>query len=171
MADKGVNYEEIVKKISRIILTNQKKMIREEDLMNLCDVTINFEQVIGDVYAYLQNVGFELIKTTFQNQKYYVLIAEGKDDQITPSQYGTMALILGLSKELDENMKISDLKDIFSEVWTSDVEFLIEKDYLRKIEELDIIKVTPLAKATFFNIIGDLKLQNLIDVLNTTEDN
>ncbi len=164
------NYQEIVRKISRIILTNQKRMIREEDLKNLCGTSLDFDQVIGDVYSHLRDIGFELIKTTFQEQKYYVLIAEGKDDQITPSQYGTLALIIALSKEVDENMKISDLKEIFLEVWNSDIEFLLKNDYLRKIEELDIIRVTPLAKALFFNIIGDLKLNNLIDVLNSKEN-
>lgn len=164
------DYKKIVSKISRIILTNQKRMIREEDLKNLCGASLDFEQVIGDVYVHLKDVGFELIKTTFQEQKYYILITEGKDDQITPSQYGTLALILALSKEVDENMKISDLKEIFSEVWASDIEYLLEMDYLRKIEELDIIKITPLAKALFFNIIGDLKLSNLIDVLNSEEN-
>ena len=164
MENNETNYDSIVKKIARLILTHQQKMIREEDLKNLCDTSMDFNGIISDVYLYLKNVGFDLIKTSFQEQKYYVLVAEGKDDDITPSQYGTMALILALSKEVDENMKISDLKEIFSEVWASDVEFLIEKDYLRKIEDLNIIKVTPLAKATFFNILQDLKLNNLIDV-------
>ena len=158
-------FEDIVKKIAKLILTHKQKMIKEDDLINLCNSSTNFDQIINEVYAYLQNVGFNLIKTTFQEQKYYVLIGDGKDDNITPSQYGTLSLILALSKEIDENMKIDDLKEIFSEVWSTDVEFLIENDYLRVIEDLNIIKVTPLAKATFFNILQDLKLQNLIDVL------
>ena len=160
------NYEEIVRKITRLILTNQQKMIREDDLKNMYDSSlgIDFNKIISDVYEQLRKVGFELVKTNFLNQKYYVLISEGKDDNITPSQYGTLALILALSKEVEENMKISDLKEMFSEVWNSDVDFLIENDYLRKIEDLGVVKITPLAKATFFNILPDLKLKNLLDV-------
>ena len=166
------NYEEIVKKITRLILTNQQKMIREEDLKNMYEnsLGLDFSKIIGDVYGQLKKVGFELIKTEFLDQKYYVLISEGKDDNITPSQYGTLALILALSKEVDENMKISDLKEMFSEVWDSDVNFLIENDYLRKIEDLGVIKVTPLTKATFFNILPNLRLKNLIDVFENKLD-
>ena len=166
------NYEEIIKQITRIILTNQQKMIRENDLINMYDssLDIDFNKVMSDVYGNLKNVGFELIKTKFFDQNYYVLLSDGKDDNITPSQYGTLALILALSKEIDENMKISDLKEMFSDVWNTDVEFLIENDYLRKLEDLGIIKVTPLAKATFFKILPDLKLKNLIDVFQSKDD-
>jgi len=158
------DHDDVVKKIARVILTHNQKMIREEDLLNICGESLNFDQIMIDVYTYLKKVGFDLVKTSFQEQKYYVLIAEGKDDQITPSQYGTLALILALTKEIDENMKVSDIKEIFSEVWTSDVKPLIEKDYLREFDDLGIIKVTPLAKAMFYSIHQDLKLQNLIDV-------
>jgi len=164
MANEMNDYDEVVKKIARVILTHQQKMIREEDLLNFCGDSINFDDVIVDVYSYLKNVGFDLVKTNFQEQKFYVLITEGKDDKITPSQYGTLALILALTKEIDENIKIEDLKEIFSEVWTSDIQTLIERDYLREIEELGIIKVTPLAKAMFYSVYKDLKLQNLIDI-------
>ena len=164
MTNKINDHDDVVKKIARVILTHQQKMIREEDLLNLCGESINFENTMIDVYSYLKNVGFDLVKTSFQEQKFYVLITEGKDDKITPSQYGTLALILALTKEIDENIKIDDLKEIFSEVWTSDVQALIENDYLREIEDLGIIKVTPLAKAMFYSVYKDLKLQNLIDI-------
>ncbi|MFX0073157.1 MAG: hypothetical protein ACFFAO_18925 [Candidatus Hermodarchaeota archaeon] len=155
--------EEKVRLITKIILTNQQKMIREEDIKNLCD-KFDFEEIINNVYGNLQKVGFELITTKFLEQKYYVLTTEGKDDNITPSQYGTLALILALSKEIDENIKLSDLKEIFSDVWESDVEFLISQDYLRKIdiEGLDIVKVTPLGKAIMKNVIENLQLKNLL---------
>ena len=161
------DFYEIVRKITKLILTHQQKMVREEDLRNLCE-GYNFDRIINEVYINLRNVGLELITTKFLGQNYFVLTSEGKDDNITPSQYGTLALILALSKEVDENMKLSDLKDIFSEVWTTDVEFLIEKDYLRKInvEDLEIVKITPLGKATLKNIIENLQLKNLLNIFN-----
>ncbi len=157
--------EDIVKNISKLILTNQQKMIREEDLRNISE-NFDFDQIINEVYINLNNIGFELIKTKFLEQNYYVLTAGGKDDNITPSQYGTLALILALSRELDENFKIDDLKEIFSSVWDSDIKFLIENDYLREInvEGLDIVKITPLGKATMKNIIQNLQLKNLLDI-------
>lgn len=159
------NFNQIVRKITKLILTNQQKMVREEDLKNLCEGS-NFDQIINEVYLNLKKVGFELITTKFLDQKYYVLTSEGKDDNITPSQYGTLALIVALSKEVDENIKVDDLKKILSEVWTSDVEFLIENDYLRKIsiDDLELVKITPLGKAALKNIIQDIQLKNLIEV-------
>jgi len=156
------NFEEAVKNITKIILTSPQKMIREEDLRNL-GKNFDFEQIISTVYLNLKKIGFEFIKSNFLDQNFYVLTSEGKDDSITPSQYGTLALILALSKEVDENIKISDLKEIFKEVWADDIQFLIENDYLRKIEDLDIIKITPLGKAILKNIIQDINLKNLLN--------
>lgn len=155
--------KEIVRNITKLILTNPQKVIREEDLQNLSK-NFNFEQVMSEVYLNLKNVGFEFIKTKFLDQQFYILTSDGKDDNITPSQYGTLALILALSKEVDENIKIEDLEDIFADLWPSDVQFLIENDYLREFDELGIIKVTPLGKATMKNIIKDLQLKNLLNV-------
>ncbi|NVM34688.1 MAG: hypothetical protein HWN81_03770 [Candidatus Lokiarchaeota archaeon] len=157
------NINEIVKNITKIILTNPQKVIREEDLRNLSR-ELNFEQIISDVYLNLRNVGFELIKTKFLDQQYYILTSDGKDDNITPSQYGILALIIALSKEVDENIKTEDLREIFKELWDSDVQFLINNDYLRVFDELGIIKVTPLGKATMKNVIKDLQLQNLLNL-------
>ncbi len=157
--------EAIIKNITKLILTNQQKMIREEDIKNLCDNSLDFAQIISSVYENLKKIGFDLITTKFLDNKYYVLTSEGKDDDLTPSQYGTLALILALSKELDENLKLNDLKELFTDVWASDVENLIQKDFLRKIkiENIELVKVTPLGKAIMKNIIQDLNLKNLLD--------
>ncbi len=163
MPPENDNNSEIVKNITKIILINPQKVIREEDLRNLSR-EFNFDQIMGDVYFNLKNVGFELIKTKFLDQQFYILTSDGKDDNITPSQYGILALIIALSKEVDENIKIEDLKDIFVELWDSDVQFLIDNNYLRKFDEVGIIKVTPMGKATMKNVIKDLQLKNLINL-------
>ncbi len=164
-----VNFEDIVKNIAKIVITSLQKMIREEDLLILTK-NLDFEQVISAVYSNLKNVGFEFIKSRFLDQNYYILTSEGKDDRVTPSQYGTLALILALSKELDENLDISDLKDIFKEVWNTDMKFLIENDYLRKIEHQNILKITPLGKALLKNIIKDIELKNLLEAFKRKKE-
>ena len=164
-----VNFEDIVKNIAKIILTSPQKMIREEDLLILTK-NLDFEQVISAVYSNLKNVGFEFIKSRFLGQNYYILTSEGKDDRVTPSQYGTLALILALSKELDENLDINDLKDIFKEVWNTDMKFLIENDYLRKIKDQNILKITPLGKALLKNIIKDIELKNLLEAFKRKKE-
>ncbi len=163
MPPENDNNSEIVKNITKIILINPQKVIREEDLRNLSR-EFNFDQIMSDVYFNLKNVGFELIKTKFLDQQFYILTSDGKDDNITPSQYGILALIIALSKEVDENIKIEDLKDIFVELWDSDVQFLIDNNYLRKFDEVGIIKVTPMGKATMKNVIKELQLKNLINL-------
>ncbi len=160
-----INQQDITK-ITKIILTNKQKIIREDDLQNLVDSSYDFNEVINIIYANLKEVGFELITTTFLDQKYYILTSDGKDDNITPIQYGILAILFALSKEIDENLKLNDIKDIFLQVWDSDVKYLIENDYLRKlsIDNLEIIKITPLGKALLKNIHKDLQLKNLIDI-------
>lgn len=153
--------EEVVQNITRMILTNPQKMIREEDLRNLCK-NFEFNSIISKVYMNLKKVGFELITSKFLDQNYYILTSDGKDDNITPSQYGTLALILALTKEVDENIKVNDLKEIFTKVWNSDIKFLIDNDYIREFENLGIIKVTPLGKALLKNIVQDLQLKKLL---------
>jgi hypothetical protein len=158
-------FQNTVRKITRLILTNEQKMIREEDLINICDESLDFDQVINQIYVNLKNVGLELIVSKFLEERYYILTSEGIDNDISPSQYGTLALILALSKEVDDNLKLSDAKQIFSKVW-KDVEFLLERDYIQKISinDLEIIKITPLGKSLMKNVIQDLKLKNLLEV-------
>jgi hypothetical protein len=158
-------FEETIKNITKIILNNPQKMIREEDLKNLSK-DFNYEEVMSEIYVKLINIGFELIKTKFLEQTFYILTSEGKDDNVTPSQYGTLALIVALSKEVDENIKTEDLQDIFSNVWDTDIKFLIESDYIRIFDELGITKVAPLGKAIMKNIIADLKLKNLLNLFS-----
>ncbi len=163
MTNQNSQINEVVKNITKLILTNTQRITREEDLMNLSK-DFNFEEIMSEVYTNLKNVGFELVKSKFLDQQYYILTANGKDDNITPSQYGILALIIALSKEIDENIKIKDLREIFAEVWDTDIQFLINNDYLRSIDEFGIIKITPLGKAIMKNIINDLRLKNLIDI-------
>jgi len=164
-----VNFEDLVRNIAKIVITSPQKMIREEDLLILTK-NLNFEQVINAVYSNLKNVGFEFIKSRFLGQNYYILTSEGKDDRVTPSQYGTLALILALSKEMDANLDLNDLKDIFKEVWNTDMKFLFENDYIRKIEDQNILTITPLGKALLKNIIKDIELKNLLEVFKRKKE-
>ena len=159
------NIKELLKNLTKLILTNPQKMIREDDLKNLSK-DFNFEEVMSEIYMNLKNIGFELIKTKFLEQQFYILTSEGKDDSITPSQYGALALIIALSKEIDGNIKLVDLKEIFKEVWDTDIQTLIDRDYLRKFDELGIVKVAPLGKAIMKEIINDIKLNKFLDIFN-----
>jgi len=157
------NISETVRVITKLILTNKQKVTREEDLRNL-GKNFSFEEVMSEVYVSLKNVGFDLIKTKFMEKTFYILTSDGKDDNISPSHYGTLAIIIALSKEIDENIKINDLEEIFEESWNTDIQFLIQNDYIRKFDELGIVKVSPLGKAVMKNIFKDLNLRDLLNV-------
>ena len=75
-----------------------------------------------------------------------------------------MAIIATLGKDLEEVIPIKDVKEIFKEIWDTDIKFLIDNDYIRKNEELNIIRLSPLGKAVLKNIYKDLRLDNLIKI-------
>ena len=103
---------EMIMEIAKLILTNKKKMVKEEDLIRLYDKsTSDFDETFKNLYEQFNKLGFELIKAEFQGKNYYVLTSEGKDDNITPSQYGSLALIAALSKEVNENFSWNRLDD------------------------------------------------------------
>ena len=160
----------MIREIAKLILTNEKKMVKEEDLIRLYDKsTSDFDETFKALYEQFNKLGFELIKSEFQGNNYYVLTSEGKDDKITPSQYGSLALIAALSKEVNENIKIEDIKEIFKDQWNLDIKFLIENDFLRKIEDLGIVKITPIGKAILKEILPDLSLDTLLDIFEVEE--
>ena len=160
----------MIREIAKLILTNKKKMVKEEDLIRLYDKsTSDFDETFKALYEQFNKLGFELINSEFQGNNYYVLTSEGKDDNITPSQYGSLALIAALSKEVNENIKIEDLKEIFKDQWNFDIKFLIDNDFLRKIDDLGIIKITPIGKAILKEILPDLSLDRLLDIFEVEE--
>ena len=160
----------MIREIAKLILTNKKKMVKEEDLIRLYDKsTSDFDESFKDLYEQFNKLGFELIKSEFQGNNYYVLTSEGKDDNITPSQYGSLALIATLSKEVNENIKIENLEEIFKDQWNLDIKFLIDNDFLRKIDDLGIVKITPIGKAILKEILPDLSLDKLLNIFEIDE--
>ena len=160
----------MIREIAKLILTNKKKMVKEEDLIRLYDKsTSDFDETFKDLYEQFNKLGFELIKSEFLGNNYYVLTSEGKDDNITPSQYGSLALIATLSKEVNENIKIENLEEIFKDQWNLDIKFLIDNDFLRKIDDLGIVKITPIGKAILKEILPDLSLDKLLNIFEIDE--
>ena len=51
------------------------------------------------------------------------------------------------------------------------MEFLVENDYLRKIDVdgYDIVKVTPLGKAVLKNVIQNINLKSLLQIFKNSE--
>ncbi len=157
---------ETIKTIGKYLIQNQQRMVREEDLKNLCPSSVDFNQLISPLYTKYKEIGIELISSNFLGEKYYILTMEGKDKSISPGQYGILALLIAYSNEIDENMNLSEIKEIFSDVWTTDIQIFLDQDYLRIItmNDHEVMRVTPLGKSLLKNIIKDLKLKNLMEL-------
>jgi len=124
-----LEYEQKVKKISKIFLEGTNRMLSEKDLLNYLDKFDLLEEILDDLNARFENIGYEIISTVFLKKKYYILATEGKDMRLNPEQYGILAIILGLNKEIGRDLTVNEFKDLFSNVWR-DIEFLLKSRYI-----------------------------------------
>ncbi len=157
--------EEKILKLSQILLSNQKSMIKEQDIINLCENDEEYKEIIPHLVKNFQNIGVSLIRTSYQGKRYFVLTIGGKDQNITPSMYGTMALLVSLYNEVGEDVSLKELKKLFSNVW-SDIEALISANYLHitKDEPDEKIEITPIGKGAFKNIIKELNIKKILEI-------
>jgi hypothetical protein len=157
--------ENLFKRISQIVLQSDSQMIKEENIRNLCPDEEEFQEIISTLLKSLKTMGFSLIRTTYENERYFVITIPGKDSDISPSMYGVMGLILSVYNELGKDMELDEIKKIFKENW-EDIESLVEIEYLKieKVDNIQILKITPLGKAAFKNVLKELKIKNIIDL-------
>lgn len=163
------NIDNLARKFCKIFLINEKKMIRERDLIEMCLNPDNFDNIIKKVHNNLKNIGFELVKTSFLEEKYYILTTEGKEKALSPIHYGILALIVALNNEIGENLNYFELKNILKDVWEN-VEYLIKNNYLTQIKTRDhhLIKITPIGKGVLKNIISEINLKKLLEIFEKT---
>ena len=155
--------EILLQQISRLIIQNKKKIVNERDIINLCSDEEEYKKIIPALVQNFKLIGFSLIRTTFQGERYFVLTTPGKDDAISPSMYGTLGLIIALYNEVGRNIELIKIKQIFKELW-DEVEELITHNYLQisKDKGTEIITITPIGKAAFKNILKDLNLPKIL---------
>lgn len=151
-----------INRLSQVIL--QGRMIRQQDLQNLCSSAEEFVQTIPELIKNFQAIGLSLARTTFKGDKYFILTSPGKDPSISPSMYGTLALILTMYNEIGSDLPVEQMRKLFQEVW-SDVEQLMDANYLQvdSTQQEEHLLITPMGKAAFKNIVKNLKFKELID--------
>ncbi len=159
-------YERKIKKISKIMLESSNRMTKEKDLLIYIQDEDLFEELIGDLNSRFENIGYEIIKTSFLNENYYILSSDGIDSSLTPQMYGALAIIIGLNKEMNSNLTIEESKEIFSNIW-EEIEFLKENKYLVQysIDNTDFLIPTPIAKVLFKNFISELEIGKIMNNL------
>ncbi|MBD3352508.1 MAG: hypothetical protein GF364_13550 [Candidatus Lokiarchaeota archaeon] len=156
--------EQKIKKISQIFLEREDKLVKQQDLLNYIQDKDLFEHIISELLIRFEKIGYEIIKTKFLDETYYMLITDGIDDRLTPQMYGILALIVSLTKDLARNLTLEDAKKIFKPIW-DELEYLIELNYLKeyRLKDVEYIIPTPLAKALFKNFIGDMTVKKILE--------
>ncbi len=158
-------------------LKNRMKKIQEGDFTSIVPITKDDE--IGDLAQ-----SFNIMITKLEEANTRIEELHGKQMEKAEHLASLGEIAAGLAHDIknpiagmkgaleiihDKTDDSDTNKEIFKEVWAADVEFLIENDYLRKIEDLDIIKITPLGKAILKNIIQDINLKNLLNAFKGKE--
>jgi len=163
--------EDKIQLFSRILLENNARMSREQDLKNLCESEEEYETIIPELVKRFTSLGISLVRTQFHGERYYVLTTPGKDDIMTPNMYATLGLLIALYNDVGADIPFSQVQDIFKEVW-GDIEALLKVNYLERtnIHERDLLEITPLGKGAFKNVIKSLELKEFFDLSAKAEE-
>ena len=150
-------------RISQFLLQSEKGMIREQDIRNLCGSDEEYETLIIDLVSHFENLGIGLIRTIFDNERFYVLTIPGKDEKILPSMYGVLALLFALYTELGTDMTRTELHGLFQETW-DDIEGLVSANYLQinTRDQQEYVMITPIGKAALKNIVKELNIKKIL---------
>ncbi len=160
--------EQIIQRMCKLLLESNEKVIKEKDLLNLVQNDDDlFQDVIGEVNSRFEQIGYELIRTSFMQEVYYLLATSGMDKQLTPQMYGIMGLIFSFQKEFGRDLTLEESKTIFSDAW-DEIIFLKEQGYLfeHTTKTTSSLLITPTGKVLFKDILTDLSLNSILDKLN-----
>lgn len=156
-----------IAQISRLFLQNTSGMVKEQDISNLFNNNQDYQNSLKIIVQNFRNIGFSLVRTSFNQERYFVLTAPGKDEKISPLMYGILGILIGLNNDLGKPISVSDAKKIFNDSW-NELQMLIELNYIaysgKKGEESIIL--TPIGKAATQKIAKDLSIRKLIDFSN-----
>ena len=161
------NQDSKIKRICRLLLESQEKTIKEKDLLTLVENDDDlFQEVIGEVNTRFDELGYELIRTTFMDETYYLLASSGMDKNLTPQMYGILGLIFSFQKEFSRDLSLPEAKDIFKSQW-QEILFLQEKGYLHEqtLQKEIYLLITPIGKVIFKDLISDISLDAILDDL------
>ncbi len=161
------NQESKIKRICRLLLESQEKTIKEKDLLILVENDEGlFQEIIGEVYSRFEEIGYELIRTSFMDESYYLLASSGMDKNLTPQMYGILGLIFSFQKEFSRDISLPEAKEIFASQW-QEISFLQEMGYLQEhiLQKETYLLITPIGKVIFKDIISNIALDVILDDL------
>jgi len=163
------NYEEEanIRRICKILLESQDRMIKKKDLLSFAQYNEDlFQELISKVNSRFEQIGYELIRTTFMEEIFYLLSSSGMDKNLTPQMYGILGLIFSFQKEFSRDLTMEEAKKIFTSQW-EEISFLLEKGYLQEytIKNDSYLLISPVAKVIFKDILSELSFDAILDDL------
>ena len=154
-----------VAQISRLILQNKTGMIKEQDIMNFFASTDEYQIALKDVVQKFREIGLSLVRTDFNQEKYFVLTIQGKDEKVSPIMYGILGILIGLQNDLGKPISKQDAQSIFRDNW-KDIEMLNDLNYItfEGNKGAENIVLTPLGKASTHKIAKNIKIRDIINL-------
>ncbi len=154
------NQEAKIKRICKLLLESKDRMIKEKELLALVQNNeVQFQNLISEVYSRFEQIGYELIRTTFMEESYYLLATSGMDKDLTPQMYGILGLIFSFQKEFTRDLMMDEAREIFDDLW-QEMTFLQEKGYLQEqnVHNESYLIITPIGKVLFKDILSEIAL-------------
>ncbi len=149
---------ETEKEIISKLLQSKSDLISEEGIENLFPNPETYQNILKQISQKLGELGLELIRTTFEGKKYFILGMQSKTSPIPEDLLGVLIFIAAYLKEHDEKVPQDQFENIFTDVM-ADVEQLISQGYVLKKEESYVLH--PRAKVLLKNIYKNLDFQKL----------
>ena len=156
-----------IKRICTLILESQNKTIKEKDLLFLVQNDEDFfQEIISEVNSRFDQIGYELIRTTFMEEVYYLLATSGMDKNLTPQMYGILGLIFAFQKEFNRDLTLEEAHTIFNSQW-QEITFLLDKGYLHEhmLRKVKYMVLTPIGKVIFKDVLSEISLDTILDEL------
>lgn len=147
------------KEIIGKLLQSKSELIPEEEIEKLFSSPESYQNVLRQIGSKLAEIGLELIRTTFEGKKYFILGISSNTSPIPDDLLGVLIFVTAYLKEHDEKAPQDQFETIFAEV-LADVEQLIKQGYVLKKEESYILH--PRTKVLLKNIYKNLEFQKLL---------
>ncbi len=150
---------EAEKEIIMKLLQSKSDLISEEGIEKLFPNPETYQNILKQIGQKLAELGLELIRTTFEGKKYFVLGLLSKISPIPEDLLGVLIFVAAYLKDHDEKVPQDQFENIFADVM-ADVEQLVNQGYVLKKEESYVLH--PRTKVLLKNIYKNLEFQKLL---------
>ncbi len=150
---------ELDKELISKLFQSKTDLISEEELEKTFPSLETYQSALKQIGKKFEELGLELIRTTFEGKKYFIIGIQSKTAPIPEDLLGVLIFIAAYLKENNELVPRNQFENVFADV-LPDVEQLVTLGYIQKKEENYILH--PRTKILLKNIYKNLDFQRLI---------